>query len=359
MIQSAKNPRNSAAIFSGIRAVAFDGYGTLFDFTEPDFIATMAEIAGQQSLDADAGEMWQRFLKASKHLRVEHHHDPVYIRYHEAWRLQFERVFRQMRLDGSALAAADHFWKRLAEAPAFEESAPVIEALRSKGYEVALLSNADDDFLTECLRRNRLEFEVIITSESAQAIKPNREIFDKLAVALKTPPGEILYAGDNPIPDVLGPVRAGMLAAWVNRGGYRKPRNVPQPHVRVKTLAELAGLLNGAEDVMAPAPRPTPKKKIGLGDTPRPPAEAGSAPSALPRSKQSSRRRGVGVDVGMSTEAGKPRLRGESGVLGEGDVARIEQDRTESGDRQRDVVSAEAFQPRLGEDKRSQVASLE
>lgn len=225
--------------------MAFDAYGTLFDFQEPDFIATMAEIAGQQSLEADAGEMWQRFLKASKAMRVEHHHDPVYIRYHEAWRLQFERVFRQMRLDGDALVAADHFWKRLAEAPAFEESAPVLEAVRSK-YEVALLSNADDDFLTEALRRNKLEFEVVITSESAQAIKPNREIFDKLASALKTPPGEILYAGDNPIPDVLGPMRAGMLAAWVNRGGYRKPRNVPQPQVRVKTLAELAILLGAS-----------------------------------------------------------------------------------------------------------------
>lgn len=206
----------------------------------------MAEIAGQQNLDADAGEMWQRFLKASKTLRVEHHHDPIYIRYHEAWRLQFEMVFKQMRFAGDAVAAADHFRERLADASAFEESGPVIEALRTKGYEVALLSNADDDFLTACLRRNKLEFDVIVTSESAQAIKPNREIFDKLAMALQTPPGEILYAGDNPIPDVLGPLRAGLLAAWVNRGGYRKPRNVPQPHVRVKTLAELAGLLGAS-----------------------------------------------------------------------------------------------------------------
>lgn len=237
---------SSAVKLRGVTAVGFDGYGTLFDFTEPDFVATMAEICGRQGLEADASEMWQRFLKASKALRVEHHCDPVYIRYHEAWRLQFERVFKQMRLVGDAAAATDHFRERLADAPAFEESGPVIEALRSKGYEVALLSNADDDFLSACLRRNKLEFDVVITSESARAIKPNREIFDKLAGALQTPPDEILYAGDNPIPDVLGPVRAGMLAAWVNRGGYRKPRNVPQPHVRVKTLAELAGLLGAS-----------------------------------------------------------------------------------------------------------------
>jgi 2-haloacid dehalogenase len=248
MNKSAPNLRSSAAILRNVRAVGFDGYGTLFNFQEPDFIATMAEIAGQQSLDADAGEMWQRFLAASKKLRVEHHHDPVYIRYYEAWRLQFEMVFKQMRLDADARAAADHFWKRLAEAPAFEESAPVIAALRAAGYEVALLSNADDDFLTECLRRNKLEFDVVISSESARAIKPNREIFDKLAGALQTPAHEILYAGDNPIPDVLGPARAGMPSAWVNRAGFRKPRNVPQPSVRVKTLAELAEKLGASVD---------------------------------------------------------------------------------------------------------------
>ncbi len=242
MKKSASNLRQSAAKFSVVRAVAFDAYGTLFDFTEPDFIGAMAEICGQQGLQADAGDVWKRFLRASLALRSEHHRDPVYTRYHDAWRLQFERVFKQLRLVGDARAAADHLRERLADAPAFEETAPVLEALRPR-YEVALLSNADDDFLTACLRRNKLEFDVIVTSESAGAIKPNRQIFDKLAETLQIPREQILYVGDNPIPDVLGPLRAGMFAAWVNRGGYRRPRGVPEPHVRVRSLAELTSIL--------------------------------------------------------------------------------------------------------------------
>ncbi len=272
MRQSANNPRKSAANFTGVRAVAFDGYGTLFDFTEPDFIGAMAEICGQQGLEADAGDVWKRFLRASLAMRSEHHRDPVYTRYHDAWRLQFERVFRQLRLAGDARAAADHLRERLADAPAFEEAAPVLEALRSR-YEVALLSNADDDFLTACLRRNKLEFDVVVTSESAGAIKPSREIFDKLAETLQMPAGEVLYAGDNPIPDVLGPLRAGMLAAWVNRGGYRRPRGVPEPHVRVRSLAELRVLLDGSDAC----------------------SEAGKP--------------GAGAQGGALAEAGKPRLR--------------------------------------------------
>ena len=244
MKKSAPNLRKSAAKRNtdDVRAVALDAYGTVINFTEPDFIVTMAEICDRQGLEADATEVWKRFLRASYLMRAEHHHDPVYQRYDEAWRRQFERVFKLMKLDGDAWAAAEYFREKLADAPAFEDAHPAIEALKSR-YRLALLSNADDDFLTACLRRNKLEFDVILTSEQAGAIKPNRAIFDKLAGMMGLPSEQILYAGDNPIPDVLGPMRAGMVTAWVNRAGMRKPRNIPQPHIRVRSLAELTSVL--------------------------------------------------------------------------------------------------------------------
>jgi 2-haloacid dehalogenase len=235
-------PSRVRRALANVKVVAFDGYGTLFNFTEPDFIAMMAEIAGHQRLDADGADLWKRFLRASYVLRSENHHEPVYRRYDEAWAIQFERVFKQLRLDGDAWAAAEYFRQKLADAPAFEEAYPAIEALRPH-FQLALLSNADDDFLHACLRRNNLDFDVIVSSERARAIKPNREIFDMLAGLVQTPHEHILYAGDNPVPDVLGPKQAGMLAAWVNRMGFRKPRKVPQPDVRVKSLAELVSLL--------------------------------------------------------------------------------------------------------------------
>jgi hypothetical protein len=38
-------------------------------------------------------------------------------------------------------------------------------------------------------------------------------------------------------------VRAGMKCAWVNRNGMRKPRKIPAPDVRVRSLSELLPLL--------------------------------------------------------------------------------------------------------------------
>jgi 2-haloalkanoic acid dehalogenase type II len=227
---------------STIEAVAFDAYGTVINFTEPDFIVTMAEICAAQGLEADAAELWRRFLRASYLMRSEHHADPVYKRYDQAWADQFEYVFKRMRLPGDAWAAARQFKAALAGAAAFPDARPVIEALWPR-YRLALLSNADDDFLTECLERNGLHFDTVVTSERAKAVKPNPAIFHYLARELDIPIINILYAGDNPVPDVLGPVRAGMKCAWVNRNGMRKPRNVPHPDVRVRSLQELVGLL--------------------------------------------------------------------------------------------------------------------
>jgi len=42
---------------------------------------------------------------------------------------------------------------------------------------------------------------------------------------------------------VLGPVRAGMKCAWVNRSGARRPRKVPPPNIRVRSLTELLPFL--------------------------------------------------------------------------------------------------------------------
>jgi 2-haloalkanoic acid dehalogenase type II len=249
---SAKHRRPSALkLASHVEVVAFDGYGTVINFTEPDFIVTMAEICAVQGLEADAAELWRRFLRASYLMRSEHHADPVYKRYDQAWADQFEYVFKRMRLPGDAWAAARQFKAGLAGASAFPDAGPAIAALRPH-YRLALLSNADDDFLGECLERNELRFDTVVTSEQAEAIKPNPAIFEYLSRKLDVAPGDVLYVGDNPIPDVLGPGRAGMKCAWVNRNGMRKPRNVPQPDVRVRSLEELVSvLMRGKETQIA------------------------------------------------------------------------------------------------------------
>jgi 2-haloacid dehalogenase len=244
MKKSAGNLRPSAAnpSVANVDAVAFDAYGTLFDFTEPDFIVAFAEICARQRLDADAADLWRRFLRAARYFRSENHHDPVYTRYDEAWAAQFERVFRRLRLDGDAWAGAEYLREKLATAAAYPEVYPLLDALRPR-YRLAVLSNSDDDFLEAALARNALHFDTVVTSERAGAIKPDPAIFHHLAARMDLPPSRILYVGDNPIPDILGPRRAGLPVAWLNRGRRRRPRTIPPPDLRIRTLSELLPVL--------------------------------------------------------------------------------------------------------------------
>lgn len=224
--------------FSGVRAIAFDAYGTVIDFHEGDFVTLFAELLAHQGLEGDAGQLWRHFLRAAYQLRSENHHWPAYTRFVAAWARQFEIAFRRLGLPGDPLAAAQYIKRRLADAPADPQAAPVLDALRGR-YPVALLSNADDDFLLECLERNGLRFDLVVTSERAGALKPDPAIFQRLLEELNLPAESVLYVGDQPIPDVLGARRAGLRVVWLDRAGRRRPRQVPPPDLRLRSLSEL------------------------------------------------------------------------------------------------------------------------
>jgi 2-haloalkanoic acid dehalogenase type II len=227
---------------AGIRAVAFDCYGTLIDFTTPDFIRAMAEIARAQGVDADPEALWERFVEAAKVVRGENTHRPAYRRYDEAWAFQFERAAQELGFRADGRLAAAHLKERLSKAEVYREVPIVLNVLQPR-YRLVVLSNADDDFLYACLNHNGLKFDVVVSSEDAQAIKPDPAIFQHLAEELSLERRQMLYVGDNPMPDILGARRAGVPVAWVNRDGHQLPEGMPEPDVEIASLTELVAIL--------------------------------------------------------------------------------------------------------------------
>ena len=240
----------------GIRAIAFDCYGTLIDFTDSRFIEAYHEIARNQRLPCDGKTLWQKYMavwrrlsawgKASETPRDWSIQPPsgetvAFRPYSDEWTEYFQMCFDELGVQGNPFAAYEHVRDRLATADPFEETASVLTALRSR-YHVGMLSNADDDFLFACLERNGLqdEFEVIVTSEGAGAYKPHEAIFRRFAEAMGAEMHEVLYVGDSQSADVLGARNAGMPVAWVNRDGAPLREGVPRPD---HEIASLTGLL--------------------------------------------------------------------------------------------------------------------
>jgi len=245
-----------------VRAVAFDGYGTLFDYGMSHFRLEVASILVEQQIDVDLDEFfptWQRSYRLGdvwdQRDRDEHGPTgwptdralngplPSWHSQWEIWRRQFQAALDHHHLDGDATAAANRFRQALSDADAYPETHDAIETLATRGYLLGLLSNADEDFLQSAVSRARLRFSVIQSSESLRAYKPHRAIFMALSDRFGVAPDEILYVGDSPYADVAGGMNAGLATAWIRRDETALPAHLSAPHLTIAQLTELLDVL--------------------------------------------------------------------------------------------------------------------
>lgn len=245
-----------------IRAVAFDAYGTLFHFGLPEFRVEIEALIREWNLpvDLDAffttwqrsyglGDVWVREIRGEgappNWPTVEALNGPMpdWHSQWEIWRRQFQAALDAHGLEGDPTVAASRFREALSKAPAYPDALETIDGLAARGYLLALLSNADEDFLQSAVSRNRLRFSVIQSSESLYAYKPNRAIFAVLAQRFGVPVEEILYVGDSPFADIVGASNAGLNTAWIRREEAPYPDHVDPPDVTITSLAELLDIL--------------------------------------------------------------------------------------------------------------------
>jgi 2-haloalkanoic acid dehalogenase type II len=285
-----------------ILAIAFDCFGTIIDFGDDHFTQAYATICAEQRLAIDGKAFYDKWMEVWRRLASDgrasdtgtvavipggveaggqnepgplseaeaipphpDHHTPSAGRnrsldgpvppfrpYSEEWPEHFAICFEEFSVRGDALRAYERLVELIGRAQAFPESRRVVETL-SRRLPVALLSNADDNFLRPALSLNGFAFPVVVSSEGARAYKPHVAIFDGLSKDLGVPRENILYVGDSRFADIAGAKNAGMHAAWINRKG-RKPleeagrpkeeggqpaqpqRELPPPDYEIETL---------------------------------------------------------------------------------------------------------------------------
>ncbi len=246
---------------SAIRAVAFDAYGTLFQFHDAEFRVAVSTVLEQQGLTHDDHEeLFKTWYGAFGPVGPWGHlfHDgkrpdrasmvegplPEFITQWEWWRRQWAATFEALRLEGDPTAASDYLRDLLTNTAAYPDAAETLDALASQGLLVALLSNADDDFLHGAVTRGRLRFSVIHSSQALRAYKPHGATFAALATSLGCDPAHILYVGDSGYSDVHGATSAGLRTVWVRRSERPYPEEMPAPDVEVQALSEIVDLFD-------------------------------------------------------------------------------------------------------------------
>ena len=122
--------------------------------------------------------------------------------------------------------------------------------LRSRGLYLAVVSNADDDFMEPVLARNGLTelLDDWTSSEEANSCKPDKVIFEYTLAKAKRPASEVLFVGDSAQHDIAGARNVGMRGVLISEPDVVAPLSnglsAVEPDWHIRHLAELVGIID-------------------------------------------------------------------------------------------------------------------
>ena len=233
---------------ANITTVIFDMYETLAHNSPALWLETFQRICSRQELAVDHEELyrcWKSYEMNFRHERLnleEPEKSPAFLSYEQAWAGCFQRAFKDLGLQADSATAARTAVEHMGEREIYPDALQALPEIRTR-WRTALLSNADDDYLNPTLARISGRFEMVLSSEQAQAYKPHPRPFLQVVKRLGVEPSQCAYVGDSQFDDVLGAGRVGMSTIWVSRGGAALDPNLPVPDYQVRELTEIPGLL--------------------------------------------------------------------------------------------------------------------
>jgi putative hydrolase of the HAD superfamily len=199
---------------TSIRAVTFDAGGTLIK-PWPSVGHVYAAAAARAGLPAlSARELDLRFTTTWRNLRNFHHG-------REEWAALVDEVFTGLSPKPPSETFFPELFQRFAEPAAwkiFDDVRPALDALASRGINLAVVSNWDERLvpLLEALGLRKY-FETIIVSRDIGFAKPSPVIYEHASRKLGLAPEFILHVGDSRREDLEGARAAGFAARLIAR----------------------------------------------------------------------------------------------------------------------------------------------
>ena len=220
-----------------IRAVTFDAFGTLIDTGRDVLIHVARSVCAdfRPSLAPDTLlETWDRYFFGAEQGEFRTLQD--------ATEDSLAKTMVDYGMEGDTRPYIEMLNRMWANAKAFPETSRVLA--RVDGLPRAVVSNADDAFLKDLLRKNGLSFNHVVTSESVRAYKPRPRIFEVALERLRVQPEDAVHVGDSLTADIEGASRLGMRTVWVNRMGLVRGASDPEPDHEIPDLTPLPDLLD-------------------------------------------------------------------------------------------------------------------
>ncbi len=199
--------------FTKFQVLSFDCYGTLIDWESGILSALRPILATHSKTIADA-----QVLKIYSELEAEGEHGD-----YRPYRDVLESVVRRFgkRLEFTPTdAEARSLYESLASWQPFPDTVPALHDLK-KRYQLAIISNVDDDLFAATARRLEVKFDHVITAQQAQAYKPSLRVFNLARQRMGVTPEHWLHAAQSVFHDVIPARLLGIATVWVNRTSSR------------------------------------------------------------------------------------------------------------------------------------------
>jgi 2-haloalkanoic acid dehalogenase type II len=120
-----------------------------------------------------------------------------------------------------------------------------LETLKSEGYRIGVISDADGDDLTLQLESAHVFkfIDTVTSSSEAMSYKPNSRIFELALTKMRCKPTQSCHIGDTQEFDVVGANRMGLRSFLVTHGKTEVKMWLPKPTYVIKELSEVVPIL--------------------------------------------------------------------------------------------------------------------
>jgi 2-haloacid dehalogenase len=221
----------------GISVCVFDAYGTLFDFSSA--AARCRDVLGDRTAalttlwrDKQIQYTWLRSLQDR------------YVSFADVTAAALDYSLRALAIDDAALRARLlDLYRSLAP---FPEVPAVLNTLRTRGYQTAILSNGSPEMLAPLVQQSGLGhlLNAVLSVDAVRVFKTDPRVYQLAVDRLGVPASSMCFFSSNAW-DAWAASDFGMRVVWCNRYG-QPPENLPgQPDAEVRSLDEALPLLLG------------------------------------------------------------------------------------------------------------------
>jgi 2-haloacid dehalogenase len=226
--------------FTRFKVLTFDCYGTMIDWESGIFSALRPILAAHKKPIVDS-ELLQLYseLEASAE-------QGEFLRYRDVLQSVVRGFGGRFGFTPTA-AEVRSLPESLANWQPFPDT---VEALRKlkKRYQLAVISNVDDDLFAATAPKLEVAFDHVITAQQAGCYKPCMKIFTLAEERMGVARDQWLHVGQSIYHDVIPAQSLGIATVWVNRpsprpgaGAAKAAAGKPDLEVPdLKTLADLA-----------------------------------------------------------------------------------------------------------------------